>query len=181
MIFLCTFGGNWNKNSFLFGDLFSWVFTFTFLGKVIPNTYNFYFLQMTINLMYFMCAQLLSHVWVFATPRTVAYQAPLVHGIFQARMLVLSRFSCAWLFTTLWIDCSPLGSSVHGILQAKKLEWVAISSSRGSSMEEYWSGLSFPNSRDLPNPEIEPVSLVSHALADRFFATASPGKPNFII
>ena len=31
------------------------------------------------------------------------------------------------------LDCSPPGSSVHGILQAKILEWVAISSSRGSS------------------------------------------------
>ena len=31
------------------------------------------------------------------------------------------------------MDCSPLGSSVHGILQAKILEWVAISFSRGSS------------------------------------------------
>ena len=27
------------------------------------------------------------------------------------------------------IDCSPPGSSVHGILQARILEWVAISSS----------------------------------------------------
>ena len=31
------------------------------------------------------------------------------------------------------VDCSPPGSSVHGILQARVLEWVAISSSRGSS------------------------------------------------
>ena len=31
------------------------------------------------------------------------------------------------------LDCSPLGSSVHGILQARILEWVAISFSRGSS------------------------------------------------
>ena len=30
------------------------------------------------------------------------------------------------------IDCSPAGSSVHGILQARILEWVAISSSSGS-------------------------------------------------
>ena len=30
-------------------------------------------------------------------------------------------------------DCSPPGSSVHGTLQAKILEWVAVSSSRGSS------------------------------------------------
>ena len=36
---------------------------------------------------------------------------------------------------TLWapVDCSPPGSSVHGIFQARTLEWVAISFSRGSS------------------------------------------------
>ena len=31
------------------------------------------------------------------------------------------------------MDCSPLGSSVHGISQARILEWIAISFSRGSS------------------------------------------------
>ena len=31
------------------------------------------------------------------------------------------------------VDCSPQGSSVHGILQARILEWVAISFSRRSS------------------------------------------------
>ena len=31
------------------------------------------------------------------------------------------------------MDCSPPGSSVHGILQAGMLEWVTISYSRGSS------------------------------------------------
>ena len=31
------------------------------------------------------------------------------------------------------VNCSPSGSSVHGILQARILEWVAISFSRGSS------------------------------------------------
>ena len=31
------------------------------------------------------------------------------------------------------MDCSPPGSSVHGISQARILEWVAVSSSRGSS------------------------------------------------
>ena len=38
---------------------------------------------------------------------------------------------CAALFHP--VDCSPPGSSVQGILQARILEWVAISSSRGSS------------------------------------------------
>ena len=31
------------------------------------------------------------------------------------------------------MDCSPPGSSVHGILQARTVEWVAMPSSRGSS------------------------------------------------
>ena len=43
----------------------------------------------------------------------------------------------------------------------------------GFSRQEYWSGFSFPSPRDLPDPEIEPVSP---ALASRFFTTASPGK-----
>ena len=39
----------------------------------------------------------------------------------------------AQLCLTLWdpMDCSPPGSSIHGILQARILEWVTISSSRG--------------------------------------------------
>ena len=43
------------------------------------------------------------------------------------------------LFATPWttlcdpVDCSPPGSSIHGILQVRILEWVAISFSRGSS------------------------------------------------
>ena len=41
----------------------------------------------------------------------------------------------ALLCLTLWdpMDCSTSGSSVHGILQARILEWVAIPFSRGSS------------------------------------------------
>ena len=34
------------------------------------------------------------------------------------------------------MDCSPPGSSIHGILQARTLEWVAISFSRAESEEE---------------------------------------------
>ena len=45
------------------------------------------------------------------------------------------------------------------------------------SRQEYWSGLAFPIPGDLPNPRIEPASLVSPALAGRFFTTLPPGKP----
>ena len=37
------------------------------------------------------------------------------------------------------MDCSPPGSSVHGILQTKILEWVAITSSWGSSWPRGWT------------------------------------------
>ena len=40
------------------------------------------------------------------------------------------------------IDCSPPGSSVHGILQARILEWVAMPSSRGSSPPRDWNFVS---------------------------------------
>ena len=43
---------------------------------------------------------------------------------------------CLTLYCSL-MGCSPPGSSVHGILQARILEWVAISSSRGSSRPEH--------------------------------------------
>ena len=54
------------------------------------------------------------------------------------------------------VDCSPPGSSVCGIFQARILEWVATSFSR-----------------DLPDPGIEPGSL---AVAGKFFTTQPPGK-----
>ena len=44
------------------------------------------------------------------------------------------------------------------------------------SRQEYWSGLPFPTSEDLPNSGIEPTSLASPALAGEFFTTVPPGK-----
>ena len=41
------------------------------------------------------------------------------------------------------VDCSPPGSSVHGILQAKIVEWVAISFSRGSSLPRNQTNISY--------------------------------------
>ena len=53
---------------------------------------------------------------------------------------VLGTQSCP----TLWdpMDCSPPGFSVHGILQARILEWVAIPFSRGSSWPRDWTRVS---------------------------------------
>ena len=54
------------------------------------------------------------------------------------------------------MDHSPPGSSVHGILQARVLEWVAV-----------------PPLGDLPDPETELESLTSPALAGGFFTTSA--------
>ena len=59
------------------------------------------------------------------------------------------------------ILCNPMdyslpGSSIHGISQARILEWIAIS----------FSG-------DLPDPGIEPAYLMPPALAGRFFTTST--------
>ena len=43
--------------------------------------------------------------------------------------------------------------------------------SMGFPRQEYWSGLPFPSSGDLPDPGIEPMSLPSPALAGGFFTT----------
>ena len=41
------------------------------------------------------------------------------------------------------------------------------------SRQEYWSGLPFPPPGDLPDPGIEPASLISPALAGGFFTTSA--------
>ena len=56
------------------------------------------------------------------------------------------------------MDCSPPGSSVHGVFQARIREWVAI-----------------PFSGDLPDPGIEPRSLALQADA---LLSEPPGAPS---
>ena len=56
------------------------------------------------------------------------------------------------------MDCSPPGSSVHGILQARTLEWTAVED---------------PPPGDLPDPGIKPTSLTSSVLVGSFFTTSA--------
>ena len=71
------------------------------------------------------------------------------------RAFVLSRFSRVWLFVTL---CTVDGqsSSVHGLRQARILEWLPC-----------------PPPGKLPNPEIDHASLMSLALVGRLFTTGA--------
>ena len=49
--------------------------------------------------------------------------------------------------------------------------------SMGFSRQEYWSRLPFSSPRDLPDPEMEPMSPVASALADDSLPFELPGKP----
>ena len=76
------------------------------------------------------------------------------HSCMHAKSLQLCLILCDPM------DCSPPGSSVHGILQARILKWVPC-----------------PPSGDLLDLGIEPVSLTSLALAGEFIALAPSGSP----
>ena len=54
---------------------------------------------------------------------------------------MLNCFSCLKLCDLM--DCSPPGFSVHGILQARILEWVAMTFSKGSSWPRDWTHISY--------------------------------------
>ena len=81
---------------------------------------------------------------------------PYVFPHFDLQFSSVQLLSCVWLCDPM--DCSLPGSSVHGILQARILEWVAMPSSRGSSQ---------PRDR----------TQVFYT-AGRFFTTEPPEKPN---
>ena len=68
---------------------------------------------------------------------------------------MLSRFSHVQLFVTLWTAAHQAPLSMD------------------FSRREYWSGFPCPPPGDLLNPGIEPPSLASPALADRFFTTST--------
>ena len=84
-----------------------------------------------------------------------------------------SLHSCLILWDPL--DCSPQGSSVHGIFHARILEWAAISSSKGSSQPRdlnprllHWQANSSPLShvgRFPPSLSLNPVEIYQLVLS----------------
>ena len=100
------------------------------------------------------------NLWQFLYSPIVTEPVEMVYLSYAAFVCVLSLISYVQLFTTLWtIACqAPLSMEF--------------------SRQEYWSGLPCPSPRDLPNPGIEPMSLVPPALAGKIFTTETSGKPN---
>ena len=97
--------------------------------------------------------------WVFLLKRDVgptvsSDRTPFWSLRSLACMGVKSLLSCLTLCDPM--DCSPPGSSVHGL-----------------SRQEYWRGLLCPCLGDLPNPGIEPSSLMSPVWAGGFLTSSA--------
>ena len=109
----------------------------------------------------------------FSTPKTSKYtnhrpqyKMSLLPSSFPVGVIIPNLCVLALLLGHAWLfcdsmDCSPPGSSVYGIFEARILQQVAISYSRGSSQLG-----------------IKPTSPVSPALTGKFFTTEPHGKPN---
>ena len=82
-------------------------------------------------------------------------------GLKLRYVCALSHLSCVWLwlFVTLWL------------LLSVRLLWPW-----GFSRQGYWVGLPYPPPEDLPDPGVEPMSLISLTLAGRFFITGTTCK-----
>ena len=87
---------------------------------------------------------------------------------------------CWWeckLVQPLWRIVCACVLSCFSHVQFFQTPWTVASQappSMGFSRQEYWSGLQFPSPGNLPDPGIEPVSVMSPALADGFLYTNMP-------
>ena len=77
---------------------------------------------------------------VDGAPRRPAWLGPPGPGGCDRSQVVGWWFSC-WVVSDSCdpMDCGPLGSSLHGVLQARILEWVAVFFSKGSSWPRNWT------------------------------------------
>ena len=125
------------------------------LGK---HSANYFVYVLTFSLgMNPMIQELLSH---FTKRQQSSSSSFKDHAFFMTSyifVVVLQLLRHVWLFCNL-MDCSSPGFSVHGIFQARILEWIVISYSRASS----------------PPRDQTHVSCT----AGRFFTTEPPGKPH---
>ena len=102
----------------------------------------------------------LIRIWLF-------YSAVLVSATQQSELTYVYVCMCVCSVAQPCLTlCGPMDYSLPGSF----CPWIF-------SRQEYWSGMLFPTPGGLPVPGIEPESLVSPALAGRFFTTEPLGKP----
>ena len=119
-------------------------------------------------------------------------------GVFFFNRLKVKVTQLCRLFST------PMDYKVHGILQARKLEWVAVPFSRGSSqprdwtqgshiasgfftswatreVQEYWSGQPIPSPGDLPNQELKQGLLYCRRILYQLSYQGSPVLIDYVL
>ena len=84
-------------------------------------------------------------------------------GLYSRFLLIIYFMYAVCVFSCVWLSMTPWTVAYQAPLSME------------FSRQEYWSRFPFPTP-DLPYPRIEPASLASPALADRFFTTAPSGK-----
>ena len=159
----------------------------TFVGKVMSLLFNVLSRLITTFLPRSKCL-LIS--WLQSSSAVILEPRKIKSATWCVKVTVKVTHSCP----TLWdlTDCT-----VHGILQARILEWVVFPFFRGSSQprdwtqvshtagrfftnwatretQEYWSGYTVPSPVDLPDPGIKPGSP---ALQADSLPTELSGKP----
>ena len=134
-----------------------------------------------------------SRVRLCATPETAAHQAPLSLGFsrqehwsglpFPSPMRE-SEVAQSCLTRSDPMDCSPPGSAVHGIFQARVLEWGAIAWSsesqtpRTQGFSSLWNSL---GSADLSNPIFQSRKYDHASLKMQPLAHGCPGKQDCLV
>ena len=121
----------------------SWVFSWVF------------YTTLSLFLPFFLCFTPLGCI-----PSTSSFAIPAIYCYITSQdvcvyVCVLSSFSHVGFLATLWTVAHQAPLSL------------------GFSRQEYWSGLPCPPPGDLPNPGIEPSSVMSPTLAGWFFSTST--------
>ena len=119
-------------------------------------------------------------ILVFVTYYCITYSFIVSVSVAQesGSWVSLYQSEVAQLCPTLWdsMDCSPPGSSVHGIFQARILEGVTISFSRGSSQPRDQTWISCITDRFFTaEPSGKQKSMISHL--HKFLYTISQKRP----
>ena len=141
-------------------------------------------------------------MFLFVSEQTSAvFIWPTFLFLFPANSTLICLWKWKWKSLSRVQLCNPMDYTVHGILQARILEWVAFPFSRGSSQprdqtqvshsacafftswatreaQEYWSGRPMPFARDLLDPRIE---LGFSTLQKDSLPTEPQGKPKFLL
>ena len=86
---------------------------------------------------------------------------------------------CSSLFTGSFSPQSPAVYELSFFVMPWTVAYQAPLS-MGFSRQEYWNGLPCPPLGGLPNPKIEPASLMSPALTSRFFTTNTTCRPSYL-